>query len=89
MPPKTARKSAGPGRRGGRTRGAAAKVAAAQPDPPVATAPEESVNPVKEEDPVEVKEEKAPVVVKKEEKMEKVEEKPVDDNGIDHAKSFI
>ncbi|KAM0052358.1 putative RNA recognition motif domain, nucleotide-binding alpha-beta plait domain superfamily [Helianthus debilis subsp. tardiflorus] len=86
MPPKNARKSAGPGRRGGRTRGAAAKVAAAQPDPPVATAPEESVNPVKEEDPVEVKEEKAPVVVKKEEKMEKVEEKPVDDNGIDHAK---
>ncbi|KAJ0524060.1 hypothetical protein HanPSC8_Chr10g0448181 [Helianthus annuus] len=36
MPPKTAKKYVGPGRRGDRTRGAAAKVAAAQPDPPVA-----------------------------------------------------
>ncbi|KAJ0641934.1 hypothetical protein HanLR1_Chr16g0632701 [Helianthus annuus] len=77
MPPKTVRKSTSPGRRGNRTRGAAAKVAVAQPDLPVAPAPEESVNPVKEEDPVEVKEEKAPVVVEKEKKVEKVEEKPM------------
>ncbi|KAI3826841.1 hypothetical protein L1987_00899 [Smallanthus sonchifolius] len=90
MPPKTVRKSVGPGRRGGRTRGT--PKAAAQPDPEVVPVPEESVNPVKEADPVEIKEEKAPVVVKKEalkvdeEKVEKDEEKPVADNETDRSK---
>ncbi|KAK9058256.1 hypothetical protein SSX86_023096 [Deinandra increscens subsp. villosa] len=95
MPPKTARKSVGPGRRGGRTRGTP-KVAA-QPDPEVAAVPEEPVNPAKEEeDPVEIKKEKAPVEVKKEEalkvekvneeKVENVEGKPVADNGVDRSK---
>ncbi|KAL8204441.1 hypothetical protein R6Q57_010064 [Mikania cordata] len=93
MPPKTVRK-VGPGRRGGRTRGASK--AAAQPDPEVAPVPEESINPVKVEDPIEVKEDKLLVGAKKaealkvekvnEEKVGNVEGKPVADNVIDHTK---
>lgn len=95
MPPKTVRKSVGPGRRGGRTRGTAKVAAAAQPDPVV----EESVNPVKEEDPVEFKEEKVldegkqdeAVKVEKvdEEKVEEVEGKTVADSAIDRSKSKL
>ncbi|KAD5802635.1 hypothetical protein E3N88_13995 [Mikania micrantha] len=94
MPPKTVRK-VGPGKRGGRTRGASK--AAAQPDPEVAPVPEESINLVKVEDPIEVKEEKLLVGAKKaealkvekvnEEKVENVEGKPAADNVIDHTKS--
>ncbi|XP_024983343.1 heterogeneous nuclear ribonucleoprotein Q isoform X1 [Cynara cardunculus var. scolymus] len=102
MPPKSARKSVGPGRRGGRARGTP-KVSA-QPDPEAVVVPEESVKPVEEapveakeeEDPALGKEEEVPVGVKKadavkvqeanEEKVEKVEEKPVADNGIDRSK---
>ncbi|KAJ9558687.1 hypothetical protein OSB04_013301 [Centaurea solstitialis] len=98
MPPKTARKSVGPGRRGGRARVTAkAAAAAAQPDPAEAVAaavvPEESVKPV-EEPPVEAKEEevkkadalKVQDAAIEEEKVEKVEEKPVADNGINRSK---
>ncbi|KAK1413428.1 hypothetical protein QVD17_35201 [Tagetes erecta] len=87
MPPKTVRKSVGPGRRGGRTRGAAKVAAAVQPDPVV----EETVNPVKEEDPVEIKEEKVPDEAVKvenvsEEKVEVVEGKTAADSAIDCSK---
>ncbi|XP_071719627.1 uncharacterized protein [Rutidosis leptorrhynchoides] len=79
MPPKTARKSVGPGRRGGRTRGTAAKgqkAAAVQPDP--IPDPEEFVKPI------EKKEE-----AKKVEDVhveDKIEENLVADNGIDLSK---
>lgn len=104
MPPKSARKSVGPGRRGGKTRGTP-KVAA-QPDPEVVVVPEESKKPVedapievKEEEPVEIKEEDVKVGSKKgetskiekanEEKSGKVEGKSVADNGIDDSKSKL
>ncbi|KAL7619021.1 hypothetical protein Lser_V15G03110 [Lactuca serriola] len=103
MPPKSARKTVGPGRRGGKTRGTP-KVAA-QPDPEVVVVPEESKKPVedapievKEEEPVEIKEEDVKVGSKKgetskiekanEEKSGKVEGKSVADNGIDDSKTY-